>query len=275
MDNRVSVAVVTGASSGIGNACATFLAKKGTRVYGTCRDPGSYSRKADEFFEMLPMDLRDGISVAKVAEKVYSAEGKVDSLICCAGSGFVGAVEDSSVEEAQSVMNVNYLGTLRTIKAFLPRMREAGRGRILILGAIEGIVATPYQGFYSASEFALEGLAEALRIEVASFGIEVGLVELGSFRTAYGQSRLLSAGASDTSAYRQKLEAALGVLARDENSGSEPLVAARAVYAALSARRLPARTSAGAWSRRALARSRRWLPSSVFERIMQKLYRVS
>ena len=121
--------VVTGASSGIGNACATFLAKKGNRVYGTCRDPASYGRKADEFFEMLPMELTDTASVVKAAARQdYSAERKVDALVCCAGSGLIGSIEDSSIEEAESMMDVNYLGTLRAIKAFLPGMRGRGKG---------------------------------------------------------------------------------------------------------------------------------------------------
>jgi NAD(P)-dependent dehydrogenase (short-subunit alcohol dehydrogenase family) len=76
MENRRSVIVVTGASSGIGNACATFMAKKGCKVYGTCRNPGSYTMAADEFFEMLPMDLSDDLSVAKAAERILAAEGR-------------------------------------------------------------------------------------------------------------------------------------------------------------------------------------------------------
>jgi short-subunit dehydrogenase len=274
MDKRECVIVVTGASSGIGNACATFLAKKGNRVYGTCRNPSAYSRKADEFFEMLPMDISDSSSVSKAAEKIYTAAGTVDSIVCCAGSGLVGAIEDCSLDEAQSVMNVNYFGTLRTIKAFLPRMREAGKGRILVVGALEGIAATPYQGLYSASEFALAGLVEALRLEVAGFGIEVGIIALGSFRTAFGQKRLLAAGASESSPYRAKLETALGVLSKDETKGLEPLVAARVIHAALMARHLPLRRTIGSLSRLILVNSKRWRPSHNFERALRKYYRL-
>jgi short-subunit dehydrogenase len=274
MEKRESVVVVTGASSGIGNACATLLAKKGNRVYGTCRNPAGYSRKADEFFELLAMDLTDAPSIAKAAEKIYASEGRVDSLICCAGSGFIGSVEDSSLDEALSIMNINYFGTLRTIKAFLPKMRETGKGRILIVGALEGLAASPYQGFFSASAFAIEGLAESLRMEIAGFGIELGLIELGSFRTSFGQRRLLTAGSSEGSPYRTGMETALGVLSRDEALGSEPLSAAKAIYAALSARKLPLRRTAGSFLRRCVAFSRRWLPARVFERMLRKYYRL-
>ncbi len=274
MEHRESVIVVTGASSGIGNACATFLAKKGNRVYGTCRNTASYSRKADEFFELLPLELTDAASVAKAAEKVLAAEGRVDALVCCAGSGLLGSIEDTSIEEAQSVMDVNYFGTLRTIKAFLPGMREAGKGRIVIVGGLEGVVATPYQGLYSASEFALQGLAQSLRLEMASFGVEAGFVALGSFRTAFGQNRKLAAAGSETSQYKPMLESASGVLSREEAGGADPLLAARTIYAVLEAKRMAPRRSAGPIERRILAFSRHWLPPGAFEGRLRRYYRI-
>jgi len=275
MENRESVIFVTGASSGIGNACATFLAKKGTKVYGTCRNPASYARKADEFFEMLPMDLSDIASIAKVADDVFAKEGRVDSLVCCAGSGLMGAVEDTGLDEAQALMDANFFGTLRTIKAFLPRMREAGKGRIIIVGAIDGLVASPFQAIYSAAEFALEGLAQALRIEVARFGIEVGIVELSSFRTAFGQRRQIASAASETSSYRKGLESALRVIERDEVVGFDPLVAARVIHAMLDSRVMPPRRTAGRFFRRILAHSRRWLSTRAVERRLRGYYRLN
>jgi short-subunit dehydrogenase len=274
MENRESVVVVTGASSGIGNACATFLAKKGFRVYGSCRDPSSYSRKADEFFELLPMDSTDQGSVGKAAEKVFAAAGKVDALVCCAGAGLIGSIEDTSLEEAESVMDLNYFGTLRTIKAFLPRMREARKGRIIIVGALEGLMPTPFQGLYSASEYALESLSGSLRIELAGFGLELCTLELGAFRTAFGRRRQLAAFASESSPYKLKLEAALGVLSKEEALGKEPLIAAKAVYSALSARRMPISKLMGSLPRRLIANSRRWLPARVFELMIRKRYRL-
>jgi NAD(P)-dependent dehydrogenase (short-subunit alcohol dehydrogenase family) len=273
MENRESVIFVTGASSGIGNACATFLAKKGTKVYGTCRSPATYSRKADEFFEMLPMDIFDMASITKAAEKVFVRENRVDALVCCAGSGLAGAVEDVAIDEARALMDGNFFGTLRTIKAFLPYMREAGKGRIVLVGAIEGLVASPFQGIFSAAEFALEGLAQSLRMEVAPFGIEVGIIELASFRTAFGQRRRMVASSSGTSPYMTSLESALGVVDREELDGFDPLVAARAIHSMLSARRMPPRRTAGRFSRRFLAHSRRWLKTSALERRVRGYYK--
>jgi NAD(P)-dependent dehydrogenase (short-subunit alcohol dehydrogenase family) len=270
MDNRESAIFVTGASSGIGNACATFLAKKGMRVYGTCRTPSSYAKKADEFFEMLPLDLGDSSSIAKAAEKFLSKEGRIDALVCCAGSGLVGSVEEVDVEEAEAVMDVDYFGTLRTIKAFLPSMREAGRGRIVLVGALEGLLAAPFQSAFSAAEFALEGLAQALRMEVARFGIGVGVLELTAFRTAFGQRRRVKL--DEGSPYKADVGEALAVLGRDEAEGFDPLIAARAVHSMIVSRRMPARKLLGPFRRRVAARSRNCL--YLAERRARKYFRL-
>jgi NAD(P)-dependent dehydrogenase (short-subunit alcohol dehydrogenase family) len=273
MDYRESVIFVTGASSGIGNACATFLAKKGLRVYGTCRSPSAYVRKADEFFEMLPLDLRDPASISKAAEKLLALEGRIDGLVCCAGSGLVGPFEELGMEEAQEFMDADFFGTLRTIKAFLPAMREAGKGRIIMAGALEGLVASPFQSLFSAAEFALEGFAQALRMEMAQFGVEVGMLELASFRTAFGQRRKLAA-AAEASPYGKGLERALGVLERDEVGGIEPLVAARAVHDMLAARHMPSRKSMGPLRRRLIAHSRLWLGTRLVDRLARKYFQL-
>jgi short-subunit dehydrogenase len=274
MNNRESVIFVTGASSGIGNACATFLAKKGMRVYGTCRSPSTYVRKADEFFEILQLELCDPASIAKAADKLLSKEGRIDALVCCAGSGLVGAVEEVGLDEAQALMDVNFFGTLRTIKAFLPSMREAGLGRIVVVGALEGLVASPYQGMFSATEFALEGLAQALRIEVAPFGVEVGILEVASFSTSFGQRRRMITASAETSPYRNELKAALGVLGKDEAEGFDPLVAARAVHTMLSSRRMPPRMILGPQRRRIIVFLRKCLGIRAVERRVRRYFRL-
>lgn len=274
MDNRESVVVVTGASSGIGNACATLLAKKGNKVYGTCRNPTSYIRKADEFFELLSMELTDNTSVQKAAEKVFAAEGKVDALICCAGSGLIGAIEDTSLEEAEAIMDINFFGPLRTVKAFLPRMRKARKGRIVVVGGSEGLVASPFQGLYSAAQFALEGMVQSLRLEIAEFGIEAIFFALGSFRTDFGHKRKQSVLDSDSSPYKPRLDSILGMLSRDEAEGADPLSAARAIHSALTAKRVSPMKTAGPIGRRLLTNACWRLPDLMRERILHRYYRI-
>ena len=272
MDNRESVIFVTGASSGIGNACAAFLAKKGMRVYGTCRNPSSYTKKADEFFEMLSLDLRDQSSVSKAAEKVLEREGRIDALLCCAGSGLIGAVEETEVEEARALMDADYFGALRTVKAFLPAMREAGQGRIVITGAMEGRFAVPFQSSYAAAEFALEALAQSLRMEVARFGISVGMLELAAFRTAFGPGRRIVVG--EASPYKAAVESSLSVLGSDETDGFDPLAAARAVHSMLEARRMPRRVVLGPRRRRLLALLHRYLGAGPAEAFQRRYFRI-
>jgi short-subunit dehydrogenase len=273
MEMRERVIVVTGASSGIGNACATFLAKKGCKVYGTCRSPSSYSKKADEFFEMLQMDVEDDASVAKAAEQLLAKERGIDALVCCAGSALAGSVEDSPVDGARKMLEVNYLGALRAIKAFLPRMREAASGKIVIVGALEGLLGSPYQAYYSASKFALDGLAASLRMEVRDFGVDVCALVPSCFRTAFGQRRALSA-AAETGPYRKRLDAVLGALSRDEATGSSPLVAAKAVFRLLASRRMPAHAFAGGGSQRILATLRTVLWAGAREGARRKHFRL-
>jgi short-subunit dehydrogenase len=275
MENRESVILVTGASSGIGNACATFYAKKGGKVYGFCRSPSSYARKADEFFELLPMDQSDQASVAKAAEKLLTKEGRVDVLIACAGSGLAGSLEEVGMDEAMALMEADFFGTLRVIKAFLPKMRESGSGKIVIVGALEALAAAPFQGIYSAAQAALDALAQGLRLELAGFGVEVGILELGSFRSAFGQRRIVSpASSSVSSPYKKDFENALGVVERDEAVGLEPLVAVKAIQAMLAARRLPARRTAGRPGRRLLALSRCLPFAAALERRVRLYYRL-
>jgi NAD(P)-dependent dehydrogenase (short-subunit alcohol dehydrogenase family) len=271
MDNRESVIFVTGASSGIGNACATYLAKKGMRVYGTCRNPSSYNKNADEFFEMLALELTDESSVAKAAGAILSKEGRIDAIVCCAGSGLLGSVEEVGVDEARELMDIDYFGTLRTIKAFLPAMREAGRGRIVIAGAMEGLLASPFQSSFSAAEFALEGLAQALRMEVSRFGVEVGVLEVAAFRSDFGQRRRTLIG-EEASPYKEGVDGALAVLARDDAEGYDPLAAAKAVHSMLRARRMPPRKILGPWRRRRFVLWRGLVGLNAVERRVRRYF---
>jgi Short-chain dehydrogenases of various substrate specificities len=272
MDSRESVVVVTGASSGIGNACATFLSKRGFKVYGTCRNPAGYTKKADEFFELLKMDLTDKNSVDAMAKTLLEREGRIDALVACAGWGLVGSIEEVNEEEARALMEANFFGTLRCIQAFLPAMRSAKKGRIVIVGAIEGLAASPFQGIYSACEFALEGLAESLRLETAGFGLRVSVLEVSAFRTAFGSRRRIVQPPTESSPYRAMQESVVGVLGRNEAVGFDPLAAAKVVHRILGSRRPPARVCLGPMALRNIVRARPWIGSSAWDRRLRAYY---
>lgn len=209
------IAFVTGASSGMGNAIARQLSTQGFKVYGTCRKPASYVKKELDSFEMVRMDVLDQVSIDAAASEVLEREGRVDVLVCAAGMGIAGSVEDTTIEEIQLQMDTNFLGVVRTIKAFLPSMRQAQAGRIVVIGSIAGLIGVPYQAFYSTSKFALEGLVEALRLEISPFKVQVTLLDPGDFSTGFVGSRLFTAGAKE-GPYKKHFDVSFGIALRDE-----------------------------------------------------------
>jgi NAD(P)-dependent dehydrogenase (short-subunit alcohol dehydrogenase family) len=267
--------VVTGASSGIGNAIATYLAKRGENVIGTCRNPASRTGKADEFFDMIALDITRDDSVKAAFAKIFEDKKTVDTLVCCAGMGIAGSVEETSIEEAHLQMDTNYCGTLRTIKAVLPRFREAGRGQIIVMSSLAGVAGIPFQSFYSSSKFALEGLVEALRLEVASFGIQVCLVEPGDFRTGFTDARVKVAAyleGGKASPYRKGFESAVGQMERDERAGADPIVIAKLVEKLLEKRRFSVRYGVGSIFQRLGVKIKNFMPSRLFEAGLKSTY---
>src|SRR5437868_7748992 len=197
----MNVALITGASSGIGAACAAFLVQQGHRVYG-----GSRSAVSTAGVEPITLDVSDDASVASAMETILAKDGRLDILVNNAGFGIAGAIEDTSIDEARAQFDVNFFGVLRMCRAVLPRMRQQKGGYIVNIGSIGGLIAIPFQGFYSASTFALEGFSEALRLEVRPFGIHVVLIEPGDHRTSFTQNRRSTAQPAAGSAYRDRFE---------------------------------------------------------------------
>lgn len=274
MEQHEQVVIVTGASSGIGNACATYLAKKGYKVFGSCRNPSAYAKKADEFFEMVAMDVTDEASVNKAVATVLEKAGRIDAMLCNAGMGIAGSIEDSSMEEIFLQINTNFLGAVRSIKAVLPVMRAAGSGKILVQSSIAGVVGMPFQAFYSASKYAIEGMVESLRYEVRPFGIQACLIEPGDFRTGFTAARRYVKKADESSVYRKYFEPAMGVQVHDESSGFDPLIAAKLVHKLLESPRLPVRTTVGPGFERFAVLVKRLIPARWFEKFYRLYYKL-
>lgn len=169
------VVVVTGVSSGIGRVTAALFTRHGFRVFGTVRDLTGAMPIAG--VELVAMDIRREDSVALAIQSVIDQAGQIDVLVNNAGTTLVGAVEESSTDEARSLFDTNVFGMLRTIKAVLPQMRAQNYGRIINVSSVLGFLPAPYMGLYAASKHAVEGLSESLDHEVRQFGIRVSLVE--------------------------------------------------------------------------------------------------
>jgi NAD(P)-dependent dehydrogenase (short-subunit alcohol dehydrogenase family) len=172
--------LITGCSSGIGLCVARGLKARGWRVFATARQPGDVARLQAEGLESLPLDLRDSDSVrAAVAEILDRTDGRLEALFNNGAYGQPGAVEDLSREALREQFETNLFGTQELTNQVIPTMRRQGRGRILYNSSVLGLVALPYRGAYVASKFALEGLADTLRLELAGTSIHVCLIEPG------------------------------------------------------------------------------------------------
>lgn len=265
------VVLITGASSGIGQACAAYLSARGYRVYGTSRQPDDRQRS----YQLLRLDVTDADSVIAAVEQVLEREGRIDALINNAGSGIAGAIETTSDDEARRQLETNFFGVFRMCRAVLPAMRRQGAGRIVNISSLGGLMGLPYQGFYSASKFAVEGFSEALYQEVRRFGIRVTLVDPGDFATGFTANRRPTAASTDDPVYREQFARTLQVIESDEQNGSDPQRIARLVGRILRRKNPRLRYTAGAVSQKFAAFLKRILPGGWFARILMGHYQIS
>ncbi|MCK8498880.1 SDR family oxidoreductase [Myxococcus fulvus] len=263
------VVLVTGASSGIGEACAELLSVRKHVVYGTSRRP---PRTQSVGYRMLALDVTQEDSVRRAVAELLEREGRLDVVVNNAGHALAGALEDTSVEEAWRQLDTNVLGVLRVCKAVLPHMRERRSGLIINIGSLGGVVGLPFQGLYSASKFALEGLTESLRQEVEAFGIQASLVEPGDVRTRLTDNRVRAAGSRDGSAYREPFEKVLAIIEKEEREGVPAEAVARKVLEVMEAREPDVRYSVGKLSQRAAVVAKTLLPARTFEGLLMSMF---
>jgi NAD(P)-dependent dehydrogenase (short-subunit alcohol dehydrogenase family) len=211
------------------------------------------------------MDVDSDDSVRDGVADVLTRHGRIDAVVASAGWGVAGAVEHTTIDEAKAQVETNFWGATRVVQRVLPTMRTQRGGRIVLISSIGGVVALPFQAFYSASKFALEGLGEALAYEVAPFGIDVTLVEPGNFRTDFTANRKMAAASTDDDVYKGALETAVGVMERDEANGAAPDAVAAVVQKILESRRPPRRVSVGKPGERIGILAKRLLPHRLFE----------
>jgi NAD(P)-dependent dehydrogenase (short-subunit alcohol dehydrogenase family) len=221
------VVLITGASSGFGKACAQHIGTKGYRVYGTSRraiwNPApKRDSPGNGTFQMIPMDVCDTASVDAGVDTILKASGRIDVVICNAGFGLAGSVEDSTVEEAKRQFETNFFGTWRVCRAALPHLRRQKASYLVIVGSLAGLMGIPFQAAYSASKFALEGLAEALRMEVKPWGVHVVLIQPGDFHTGFTRNRIKTTASSQNPAYAASFSRALAVMEKDERQRPPP-----------------------------------------------------
>ncbi len=267
--SRGNVVLITGASSGIGKACAELLSTRGYVVYGTSRRP---VEAAPPGYPMLELDVTRDDSVQRAVETVLSREGRIDVVVNNAGYALAGAAEDTSIEEARAQLDANLLGALRVCKAVLPSMRARRSGRIIQISSLGGQVGLPFQSLYSASKFALEGFTEALRQEVAEFGIEATLVQPGDVQTRITENRVRVARAGAGSAYQERFEAVLKAIESGERGGMAAEGVAKKVLEVMEGGAPRVRYPVAHLSQRVAVVAKAVLPSRAFEQVLMSLY---
>jgi|AGTN01.1.fsa_nt_gi Short-chain dehydrogenases of various substrate specificities len=239
--NKQQIALVTGASSGIGKAAAEEFAKNGYTVYGTSRRA---NHEAVGGITMLPMTLEDEASVEAAVHYVTERHGRIDVLVNAAGSGIAGAVEETTADEAKAQFEVCFFGVIRVLNHVLPVMRAAGGGAVINIGSMAACFPIAFQGMYSAAKSALFMLSATLRMEVKPFGIRVCAIEPGDTKTGFTGKRVFTKQ-SRSSAYAKPMERALYEMIRSELAAPGPEKCAKLVLKAARMKNPPARISVG------------------------------
>ncbi len=180
------VALITGASSGIGMATALELQAKGFTVYGAARRTDKMKNFAGKGIHTVALDVTDEASMISCVNTIFEKEGRIDVLVNNAGYGSYGAIEDVTMEEARRQLDVNLFGLARMTQLVLPSMRKNKFGKIVNISSMGGKIATPFGGWYHTTKFAVEGFSDCLRMEVAPFGIDIIVMEPGGIKTDWG-----------------------------------------------------------------------------------------
>ena len=262
------VAIVTGASGGIGDATARALHAAGYRVFGTYRRPPATRSPGIEY---LACDVTSDESVAAAVSEVLSKDGRIDLLVNNAGVGLVAGAEESSLEQAKSLFDVNLFGVIRMTKAVLPIMRRKRAGRIVNVSSVMGLIPAPFMALYSASKHALEGYSESLDHEVRGSGIRVVLVEPAYTQTSFEGNVYRADQQLDV--YQSARTNAERVLRDGMKTADTPELVASAVVKASTEANPRRRYTAGRTARQ-VSLLRRFVPESAFDRSLRKQMRL-
>ena len=263
------IALVTGASSGIGEATAQRLALAGYKVYGTSRRTAESGRRS---FEMLALDVNSDESVEAVVSELMRREGRIDLLVNNAGFSIAPAgAEEISIEQARSIFDTNFFGIVRMTRAVVPHMRHQGSGRIINIGSVLGFLPAPYMALYAATKHAVEGYSESLDHELRTKGIRVSVIEPAYTKTQF-DAHLLEAD-SKIDEYREA-RAVVGKMVQEAVAAADdPGIVAAVVLQAAAAAHPKLRYTAGKGASR-LRWLRRFAPAGVMDAGIRKEFRL-
>jgi NAD(P)-dependent dehydrogenase (short-subunit alcohol dehydrogenase family) len=261
--------LITGCSSGIGKVTAERLARKGHTVYASARSIEGMAGLEAAGCKLVQLDVTDDASARAAVEQIVAAEGAVGALVNNAGYGISGAIETVSLDEMRKEFETNVYGTLRMCQLVLPGMRAQGYGRIVNLSSIAGRVVFPGAGPYASSKYAIEGMTDALRFEVAGFGVAVSIIEPGPIRTNFTSTANASLPAGEDGPYAAFHAAVAKADAETDSSAiaGDPEDVAKAIERAIAARRPKPRYKVTAVAR-LIPKLKGALPDRAFELFM-------
>jgi short-subunit dehydrogenase len=264
------IILVTGASSGIGKAIATFLQAKGYRVFGTSRNP----KNIESFsFEMIALDVLKVPTIERAVAYIIKKEGKLDVLINNAGMGITGPIEDTPTDEMRNVFDTNLFGAIDVMKAVLPHMRKQKSGTIINVTSIAGYMGLPFRGLYSASKGALELVSEATSMEVKNLGINVVNVAPGDFATNIAAGRYHTP-VLENSAYKDKYQKSLDLMDAHVDGGMNPIEMAKIVYKIINTKRPKLHYKASGFLGKFSIVLKRILPDRMYQKLLMNHYKL-
>lgn len=257
---KQKIAIVTGASSGIGEATAELLANSGYRVYGTSRKAAQATKRS---YNMISLDVNSEESIAAALKEVIEIEGRIDLVVNNAGFGVApGGAEESSIEQTKMIFDTNFFGIVRMTRAVVPYMRKQGEGRIINIGSILGLIPAPYMATYAATKHAIEGFSESLDHELRTRGIRVSVVEPGYTNTQFEANTLeVDAKIDEYNIARKALAKLIKIAVA---GGDDPKVVAEVVLKAATAKNPKLRYAAGKLASR-LSLLRRFAPAALVD----------
>ncbi|MEI7284591.1 oxidoreductase [Pectobacterium carotovorum] len=268
---KSKVILVTGASSGIGEATALRLKASGHTVYAAARRIERMQKLAEADIRVLPLDVTDSVSVQTVVDTIIAECGRIDVVVNNAGYGSYGAVEEVSPEEGRAQFDVNVFGAVRLTQLVLPHMRAQRSGTVINITSMGGKIYTPLGAWYHGTKFALEAISDCLRLEVEPFGIDVVVIEPGGIKTEWADiaaAKLLDV--SGHGAYAKQAEAMADSMVGESSRKrqSSPQVIADTITQAVSARRPKTRYAVG-FGAKPMICLRRLLSDRLFDRFMR------
>jgi len=262
------VVLISGVSSGFGQRMAIRMVERGHVVYGTVRKPCV----VDDRVRVLTMDLMDKKSVVDAVSAVINQEGRIDVLINNAGTHLGGPIEEAPVELFSRQLETNVNGLVYVLQAALPHLRQQGGGTIINFSSLGGLMGLPFQSFYSASKFAIEGLSEALRMEVRAFNIKVIVINPGDFHTSNTANRTNVTVPGGP--YEAQFKLSQANYERDETHGWDPDVLAHKLVKVIECNHPRNRYIIASPVQKLGLLLKRILPISLFSKLLGSFYAI-